>query len=101
MFVVREIMHCKPGKVGEMVKKFKGLSAVMKQMGFKPFRLMTDVSGERFWTVVAEMEVDSLDAFGQMEEKVMGNEEARKLMSGYHDLVADGRREIYKAEGSV
>ena len=31
-----------------------------KKMGITPFRLYTDVSGERFWTVVAELEVDIL-----------------------------------------
>jgi len=100
MFVMREVVQCQPGKVGEMVKKFKGLSQLLKQMGYKPFRLMTDVSGEHFWTIVAETEAESLDAFGQMEEKAMANEEARKLMTGYHELVKEGRREFYKLEAS-
>jgi hypothetical protein len=81
-----------------MVDKFKGVSGVMKRMGFKPFRIFTDVSGERFWTVVGETEVESLNDFLQMEEKVMADEEARKAMSGYHDLVEKGRREIYRVE---
>jgi heme-degrading monooxygenase HmoA len=98
MYVVREVMRCKPGKVRDMVNKFKGLSGVMHKMGLKGFRVLTDVSGEQFWTVVAETEFDSLDDFVAMEEKVMANEEARKIMGGYHDLVEKGRREIYKAE---
>jgi len=98
MFVVREVMHCKPGKVGAMVKKFKGVGEVMEKMGFAPFRLMTDVSGERFWTVIAETEVESLGALLEMEERVMSEQAARDAMAGYHDLVDDGRREIYKLE---
>jgi ribosomal protein L15 len=99
MYVIREVMHCKPGKVREMVEKFKGVSAVIERMGKTGFRLMTDVSGEHFWTVVAEMEVTSLDEFFALEEKVMADEDARKAMAGYHDLVADGRREMYKLAG--
>jgi hypothetical protein len=28
MFMVREVLSCKPGKVGELVKKFKALNEV-------------------------------------------------------------------------
>ena len=98
MYVVREVMQCKPGKVRELVNRFKSLSTVIQKLGFKPFRIFTDVSGEPFWTVVAETDVDSIDSFFAMEEKVMGNDEARQIMSGYHDFVQAGRREIYKAE---
>ena len=38
MFLVREIMYCKPGKVRDMVNKFKGISSVMERLGYKPFR---------------------------------------------------------------
>jgi len=98
MFLIRETLHCKPGKVRELVNKFKGLSGPMQRLGYKPFRLLTDVSGDRFWTVVAETETESFNDFLQMEEKVMADEEARKAMSGYHELVEQGRREIYRVE---
>jgi len=98
MYVIREVMQCKPGKVREMVNKFKSLSGVMQAMGLAPFRVLTDVSGEPFWTVVAELDVESLDGFIAMEGQVMANEDARRAMGGYHDLVERGRREIYKRE---
>ena len=98
MYVIRDIMHCKPGKVKDMVQKFKGVSAVMKRMGYQPFRIYTDVSTDRFWTLVGEIEVETLNDFLQMEEKVMAEEEAQRAMSGYHDLVDQGRREIYRVE---
>ena len=71
MYLVREVLNCRPGKVGEMIRRFKALSAVLKRMGYKPFRLSSDVSGERFWTLVAETESESLDAFFEMEKKVI------------------------------
>ena len=99
MFMIRETMHCKPGKVRELVDRFKALSKLIGEMGYTPFRLYTDVSGERFWTVVAETDADSVEAFIGMEQKVMANEKAKQIMAGYHDLVDHGRREIYRIEG--
>jgi hypothetical protein len=46
MFMVRTVMKCRPGKVGELVGKFKVLGGVMKDLGLAPFRLYTDVAGE-------------------------------------------------------
>ncbi|MGE0158491.1 MAG: hypothetical protein AB7T31_03710 [Gemmatimonadales bacterium] len=98
MFMVREVLNCRPGKVGELVKKFKALGEVMRAMGEEPFRLYTDVAGEPFWTLVLERDYATLDAVPALEAKVMSDERARAAMSGYHDLVKNGRREIYKVE---
>jgi hypothetical protein len=98
MYVIRDIMECKPGKVRDMVKKFKSVNALLSKMGMKPFRILTDVSGEPFWSVVAEIEAETVDAFFAMMEKTSTSDEARQIMSGYHDLVQKGRREIYKVE---
>ena len=98
MYVIREIMECKPGKVRDMVTRFKSLNALAPKMGIKPFRIYTDISGKPFWTVVAETEANSLDEFFAMMDKTMANEEAGRIMAGYHDLVQVGRREIYRAE---
>lgn len=98
MYVIREVLNCKPGKVGELKKKFRAVSAIMEVMDLPTFRLLTDVSGEPYWTLVAEIEVESLDAFGEIEDRVMGDPAAREAMSGYHDLVQAGRREIYRLE---
>ena len=37
MYVIREILNCKPGKVREMVEKFSAISRVLKDMGHEPF----------------------------------------------------------------
>ena len=98
MYVIREVVHCKPGKVRAMVEKFKSISNAMKEMGQEPFRLLTDVTGEPFWTLVAEAKVEKVDDFFAIEEKLMTNETIRKAMADYHDLVESGRREIYRVE---
>jgi hypothetical protein len=97
MYVVREIVQCKPGKVRQMLGKFKVISSTMRDTGV-PFRLLTDVSGEPFWTLVAEISVERLDDFFAMEQELMANEAIRQAMSDYHDLVKSGRREVYRVE---
>ena len=66
-------------------------------------RVTTDFCGERYWTVVAEMEVSSLDQFEKMMQGTgqspEDTKEMERLMQGYHDLLDYGRREIYKIEG--
>lgn len=105
MYVVREIMYCKPGKVRPLVEKFLGMSALNERMGMPRMRVMTDFCAERYWTVVAEMEVPTIAAFEQMMAGAPGQgsdadvKEMEKLMKGYHELVDHGKREIYKLEG--
>jgi hypothetical protein len=98
MLMIREIMYCKPGKVRPMVEKFVAMSAVMDKKGLGKMRVMTDVSAERYWTIVAEFEMESLDKFMAMDSSPV-MKELEPLMKGYHELVDHGRREIYKIEG--
>jgi hypothetical protein len=98
MYVIREVLHCKPGKVRQMVEKFKQISTIVTEMGHEPMRLFTDVTGEPFWTIVAEARVEKVDDFFVMERRLMANEALRKTMGDYHDLVESGRREIFRLE---
>ena len=98
MYVIREVLHCKPGKVRPMIEKFRGMSEALKHMGQEPLRLLTDVSAEPFWTIVAEARVEKIDDFFAFEQKLMTNESLREMMADYHDLVDSGRREIYRVE---
>ena len=98
MYVVREILHCKPGKVRQMVEKFRSISTALKEMGQEPLRVLTDVTGEAYWTIVAEARVEKIDDFFAMEQKLATNETLRQTMADYHDLVDRGRREIYRLE---
>ena len=98
MYIIREVLNCKPGKVRPLIDRFRVLSAALQETGRPPLRLLTDVSGEPFWTLVAEVTVETVDEFFEVEEKLMGNESVRSAMAGYHELVESGRREIYRAE---
>lgn len=98
MYVMREILHCRPGKVRPMVDRFRTLSKAMEEMGHEPLRLLTDVGGERFWTIIIEANVEQIEDFFAYEQTLMANAEIRKTMADYHDLVESGRREIYRIE---
>lgn len=103
MLLVREIMYCKPGKVRAMVDKFLAMSKLSEKGGMPKMKVMTDLAADRYWMVVAEMEVKSLKEFEDMMAGPPPNPEDAKqfeeIMKGYHDLVDHGRREIYKLEG--
>ena len=98
MFLVRDIMYCKPGQARPMVQKFQALSKLGSQLGMGTMRIMTDVSAERYWTVVAETEVKSLEEYTETTRKSMQMKEFQDVMKGYHDLIVQGRREIYMLE---
>jgi hypothetical protein len=103
MLLIREVFYCKPGKVRPMVEKFLTMASLNEQAGFGKMRIMTDFAGERYWTIVAEMEVASMKDFEEMMAgKGMTEEMGKKfeaIMKDYHDLIDHGRREIYKIEG--
>ena len=102
MLLIREVMYCKPGKVRPMVEKFTAMSRINEKLGLGKMRVMTDFCAERYWTIVAEVEVKSLQEFEEMMQgKGMppeAEQEMASLMQGYHDLIEYGRREIYKLE---
>ncbi len=103
MLLIREIFYCKPGQVRPMVEKFLAMAKLNEKMGLAKMRVMTDFCAERYWTIVSEFEVPSMQAFEEMMTGQGQNAEAMKefesIMKGYHDFVEHGRREIYKIEG--
>src|SRR5262245_42218213 len=106
MLLVREIMYCKPGRVRPLVEKFRSMNKLSDKFGMPQMRIMTDVCGERYWTLVAEMEVENMQALEQVMSPTppKGATEAdmkefENIMKDYHDFVDYGRREIYKIEG--
>ncbi len=102
MLLVREVMFCKPGKVRPLVEKFLAMDKLGRKSGMPRMRIMTDFCAERYWMLVAEMEVGSMEEFERMMQGGGQSPEATKemeaIMKGYHDLVDHGRREVYRIE---
>ncbi len=104
MYLIRELMYCKPGKVRPMVEKFAAMNKLSERVGMPKMRIMTDFCAEQYWTIVAEMEVTDLNSFEKMMSNPSGSaedmKEFEKIMKDYHDLVDHGKREIYKIEAT-
>lgn len=98
MYMAREVFHCKPGKAKDVVARFRKLSDVLREQGYGESRIYTDVSGENYWTVVVEQDVEKIDELAEMSRTVMSDARIAEAMKDYHDLVLNGRREIYKVE---
>jgi len=86
-----------------MVEKLLAMAKLNEKLGQGKIRVMTDFCAERYWTIVSEMEVPSMQALEDMMKEEGQSSEATKefedIMKAYHDLVDHGRREIYKIEG--
>lgn len=98
MYMAREVFHCHPGKAKEIVKIFKDLTPAFKEFGGSDIRIYTDVSGERYWTVIVEQEVESIDNLAEISRRTMSDPKVADKFKGYHEFIADGRRELYKRE---
>ena len=102
MLLIRDVFHCKPGKVRPLVEKSIKMAKLSEDNGMGKMKIMTDFCGDQYWAVVYEMEVATLQEFeDMMSGKGMSEEvgkEFEKIMEGYHDLVDHGHREIYKIE---
>jgi len=98
MSMAREIMHCKPGKAKELVKLFKQVVPLMKEYGIENVRIYTDVSGESYWTVVIEQDVKSVDDLSEGMRRSQTDPRIAGGLNGYHDLVIEGRRELFRVE---
>ena len=61
-------------------------------------RVMTDMSGARYWTVVSEQVVETLEDHLKMSRQTMTDSRIQNIMKGYHELVESGSREIFKIE---
>jgi hypothetical protein len=94
MLVIRNVFQCKPGQAKALVKKFKETVA---QAQMTRTRVLTDVAAP-FWTVVFEVEAESLGAWEQEFERMSARADLRKPMEGYMELVECGRREIFRIE---
>jgi hypothetical protein len=96
--LVRDIMHCRPGRVRPMVEKFLALADAYERNGWGRMRVLTDMAAERYWTAVVETEVESLEAYERAQEDPAAAEAMNEFMQGYHEFVEGGRREIFTIE---
>ena len=52
-------------------------------------RVMTDMSGERFWTVIAEQEVETLEQYLDLSRQTMTDARVQKIYGGANELMKE------------
>jgi heme-degrading monooxygenase HmoA len=96
MYVVRDVFRCKPGYSKSVAERFKKSFPLMQKMkGFVSARVLIDYVAS-YWTVVLEMEVESLGDFERQMTEYSASPEFREAMKGYMNEVDGGNREVFK-----
>ncbi len=100
MIVVRDIFQLKFGQAGAAIELWKQVMEINRKLGYGgTSRMLTDLVGPAYYTLVLETTYDSM---GQMEEalqKVLKNQEWRGIYSKIIPLTEKGRREILNVVG--
>jgi hypothetical protein len=95
MILIRDVFRCKPGKSRQLADIFKKAFAISKGAeGLGDGRVMLDLVTS-YWTVVLELEVDSLEGFERHMAAFRDRSDIKAVMAGYMDLVEEGHREIF------
>jgi hypothetical protein len=97
MFLIRNVFHAKPGKAKDLVSIFKKSASPLSELGITNTKIMTDVA-TTFWTVVIQSEVENLNDYFNMAQRLSQKPELAEAMSGYMEFVEGGHREIYRVE---
>lgn len=97
MIMVRDIFQAKYGRGDEVVQLMRELYDASG--GSFTVRLMTDLSGPMF-TIVTEMEIESIDEFQHTLREGFSNPEFGPMFTRMMELVESGRREFYTIEAS-
>lgn len=96
MYLIRDVFCCKPGKAGELARRFKEtVPSMEREDGFRNCQVMVDFVAT-YWTVVLQAEVDDISHFERHMKEYSSRPEVRAVMEGYMELVQEGRREIWR-----
>jgi hypothetical protein len=94
MILVRNTFQVKFGQMKNALALMKEGEAVMKAAGYKPQRLLTDVTGP-FYTLVLEAEYESLADLERSGAEMMKVPAWRDWYAKFCGFVDSGRREIF------
>lgn len=95
MIVVREVFHLHYGKAREAIALARQMISASPALGGGRPRLLTDAVG-RYYTLVMELEYESLTAFESALAAEFSGGTMRDLNARFAPLVMEGRREVYR-----
>jgi hypothetical protein len=91
MILVRQVFHAKYGRGDELVALMK---QVMQRVPQTRGRLLTDLSGQ-FFTTVVEFETESLSEWEKGFGEAMRDQSLGEIFGKTIDLIDSGHREFY------
>lgn len=96
MIVVRDIFQVKFGKAQDAISAIKQGTTLMKKLNGNgnEWRLLTDMAGGNFYTLVMESNFESLSEYEGTVAKIMANQEWKSWYQKFVPLAESGRREI-------
>jgi len=96
MIVVRDIFRVKFGKAKEATALWKQAIASLKASGYGKggVRLLTDLAGPAYYTLVLESTYESLGAWEEAGKAVKNNQQWQGIYQQIVELTEEGRREI-------
>jgi hypothetical protein len=97
MIVVRDIFRVKFGRSKEVTDLFKQGMVIAKRAGLGALglRLLTDLAGEPYYTLIMETTYESAAAWEQAGLAVRGNPEWRSWYQRVVPLIDGGERKMY------
>lgn len=101
MILVRDVFQLQFGKAREAVALWKEGIALMTNlgMGVSSARILTDLVGAPYYTLVLETTYDSLAHFEQTVQTMMAKDEWRAWYPKVAPLAEGGHREIFTVAG--
>ena len=94
MILVRNVFQLKWGKADEALALTEQFRAISESQGMKGLRLLTDLGGPMF-TLVQEMEVESLSEWEQSRGSLFATPEWQAIFARMSELIESGRTEFY------
>ncbi len=94
MILVRNVFQLKWGKADEALALMEQFRSVSGNQGVRGLRILTDLGGTMF-SLVQEMEAESLSAWEQQRGQMFANPEWQAMFARMNDLVESGRTEFY------
>lgn len=95
MVIVRNVFRVKFGQSKEATALWQQAMSILRDSGLvDDVRLLTDVAGESFYTLVLETTHESLAAWEQAMERLKDNADWREVYPKIASFMDGGRREI-------
>lgn len=96
MILVRDVFRMKFGHARQTTDLWKQAAEKLRNSGFMEVRLLTDLAGAPYYTIVLESKHESLAAWEQSHESAGPDSDWRDVYQRIVALTETGHREIYK-----